>query len=238
VRHDQPAAPPTPDRPDGVARPRQRRYDRGMARLLACALVAGCSSVAIPGPAPAIRHPAQVHADRRIFRQLRVGKSSVATRTTFELVIDSGRATLVEIDEQAARARSVAEADRQPRWAVVAQRTYRGLVTPISGAVELALESEGVQPLQLHCAQRAVDAAGAGAVHVPSPDRPPDGSCGDRGASEPVATSSVQALVCDAGVADPDGDDDDRLVFADPPGLEHVLVSDDCLRDGGLRILR
>jgi hypothetical protein len=209
-----------------------------MPRLILCVLVAGCSSAGTPGPAPAVRAPVQAHPERRIFRQLRVGKAPVATRTTFELVIDGGRATLVELDEQADRARSVAEADRQTRWTVATRRTYRGSVTRLAGAVELALESEGVQPLPLHCTQRAVDAAPAGAVRVPSPDRPPDGRCGDGGAWTPAAVASVQALVCDAGASDPDGDDDDRLVFGDPPGLEYVFVHDDCLRGGGLRILR
>jgi hypothetical protein len=210
-----------------------------MARLIACVLFAGCSSAGTPGPAPAVRIPEQAHAEGRIFRQLRLSRSPVATRTTFELVIDGGRATLVELDEQADRVQSVAQADRQARWTVATQRTYRGTFTPVTGAVELALESEGVQPLQLHCTQRTVEAAGPGAVRVPSPDRRPGSSCDDRGAWDPAATSSVQALVCDAGVADPDGDDDDRLVFADSPGLEYVSVNDGCvLRGGGLRIVR
>jgi hypothetical protein len=210
-----------------------------MARLIACVLVAGCSSAGTSGSAPAVRSPVQAHAERRIFRQLRVGKSPVATRTTFELVIDGGRATLVELDEQADHVQSVAQADRQARWTVATQRTYRGSARLLAGAVELALESEGVQPLELHCTQRPVEAARAGAGRVPSPDRHPGDRCDHRGAWDPAATSSVQAVVCDAGVADPDGDDDDRLVFADPPGLEYVSINDDCvLRGGGLRIAR
>lgn len=209
-----------------------------MARLIACVLVAGCSSAGAPEPAPAVRNPVQAHTERRIFRQLRVGRSPVARRTTFELVIDGSRATLVELDEQADRARSVAEADRRTRWAVATRRMYRGSATPVAGAVELALASEGVQPLQLHCTRRAVDAVRTDAVPVPSQDRPPDDRCGDGGASNPAAAASVQALVCDAGASDPDGDDDDRLVFGDPPGLEYVFVHDDCRRGGGLRILR
>jgi hypothetical protein len=174
-----------------------------------------------------------------MFRQLRVGKVPMATRTTFELILDGERATLVEIDEQEHRALSLADADREARWTSGTRRMYRGAVTPVAGAVELALESEGVQPLQLHCTQHAVDAARAGAVRVPPPNRPPDGPCGDPGAWDPPATSSIHALVCDAGVAGPDGDDDDRLVFADPPGVEYVFVNDGCvLRGGGLRILR
>jgi hypothetical protein len=42
------------------------------------------------------------------------------------------------------------------------------------------------------------------------------------------------------GVADSDDeDDDDRLVFAAPPGLEYTTVNDDCVTHvGGLRIAR
>src|SRR3954467_12997751 len=83
-------------------------YDRSMARRILCILVAGCSSAGTPGAAPAVRAPVQAHPERWIFRQFRVGTSPVATRTTFELVIDGGRVTLGELDEQAARARSVA----------------------------------------------------------------------------------------------------------------------------------
>jgi hypothetical protein len=65
-------------------------------------------------------------------------------------------------------------------------------------------------------------------------------ACGDRGAWDPPATTPVQAMVCDTGVADADeDDDDDRLVFAAPPGLEYTTVSDDCVtHGGGLRIAR
>jgi len=207
-------------------------------RILAVVLVAGCGSAAPPHP-PAAHSEAPPAAERQIFRQLRVGTRPIATRTTFELVIDGSRASLTETDERGRRALAMVDADRGARWDVVARRTYLGSAMIKPGAVELVLASEGVQPLQLRCTRRAVDAAAAGALRVPSPDRPADYACGDRGGWQPPATSQVAATVCDAGGADPDDDDDDRLVFAPPPGLEYAAVNDDCaLRGGGLRIAR
>jgi hypothetical protein len=207
-------------------------------RILAVVLVVGCGS-AVPSRPAAAHSEAPPAAERQIFRHLRVGTRPIAMRTTFALVIDGSRASLTETDEREHGALALAEADRGARWEVVARRSYRGGATVTSGAIELALASDGVQPLQLRCTRRAVDAAAAGAIRVPSPDRPGDYTCGDRGVWQPPATSSVAALVCDAGVADPDDDDDDRLVFAPPPGLEYVSVDDACaLRGGGLRIAR
>lgn len=214
-------------------------YDRGMKWILGLVLVAGCGPVAPPVSAPLTHHAPQVAAERRIFRQLRVGTRQPATRTTFELVIDSDRASLFESDERERRALSMADADRGAHWTVAAQRTYRGTATVMSGALDLALASDGVQPLQLHCTPRSVVAAAPGALRVSS-STAVDHACGDRGAWDPPATTHVQALVCDSGVADADEeDDDDRLVFAAPPGLEYTTVNDDCVtHGGGLRIAR
>jgi hypothetical protein len=210
-----------------------------MKRILGLALVAACGSVASPASAPLAQHAAPAAAQRRIFRQLRVGTRQTATRTTFELVIDGDRAYLLESDERERRALAMADADRDAHWTVAAQRTYRGTATVTSGALDLALASDGVQPLQLRCTPRSVEAAAPGALRVSSSTRV-DHACDDRGAWAPPATTPVQAMVCDTGVADPDEqDDDDQLVFAALPGLEYATVHDDCVtHGGGLRIVR
>lgn len=211
-----------------------------MKRILGVALVASCGAAASPASTPPVRQAAPVAAERWIFRQLRVGTRQTAMRTTFELVIDGDRASLLESGEQDRRARLMAEADRNAQWTVVTQRMYRGTATVTPGALDLELASDGVQRLQLRCIPRSVDAAAPGALRVPSPGRAADGACGDHGTWDPPATSLVRALVCDSGGADPDDeDDDDRLVFAPPPGLEYAAVNDGCvLRGGGLRIAR
>jgi hypothetical protein len=228
-----------------------------MPRILCLVLLTACSAaapVAAPVTAPVATPPvSEPRLDRRLFRQLRVGQRPTAKRTTFELIVDGDRASLVEIEEREQRALSMAEADREARWRETARRTYRGSAATVSGALQLALRSDGVQPLQLHCTARSVDAAAAGAIRVPSPGGAQEGC--DRGAWSPAATLRVAALVCSAGGAAPDDDHgeaepahddhgehddhDDRLVFARPPGLEHALVNDGCaLRGGGLRIAR
>lgn len=150
-----------------------------MLRIVIVALVAGCSAAAPAPRAPAVPAPPP-GGERWIFRQLRIGPRAIASRTTFELAIDGGRASLVEIDESALRVRS---------------------------------------------ADPSSDARGAG-------------SGDDRGAWEPPATVPVQAMVCDAGIVDPDADADDALMFARAPGLEYVSVTDRGARSGGLRVLR
>lgn len=226
-----------------------RRYHGAspMPRILGLVLLAACSTAA-PQTAPVVAPPAgEARVDRRLFRQLRVGQRPTARRTTFELVVEGDRASLVEIEEREQRALSMGQADREARWTQTGRRTYRGSAVTVAGALQLALQSDGVQPLQLRCAARSVDAAMAGAVRVPSPGRSEEGC--DRGAWSPAATVRVPALVCSAGGATPDeghgdaehehDDHDDRLVFARPPGLEHALVNDGCaLRGGGLRIAR
>jgi hypothetical protein len=207
--------------------------------MLTAALVAGCSAAAPPRTSPVVHDDAPAAAERWIYQQLRVGKLPIASRTIFELAIDGDRASLVETDERAPRALSMAEADRGAQWKIVGQRTYHGTARTTPGALDLALASEGVQPLPLHCTPRSIDAAAPGALRVPSPNRLASSACGDHGVWEPPATTSVHAIVCDTGAAAADEDDDDRLVFARPPGLEYAAVHDDCvLQGGGLRIIR
>jgi hypothetical protein len=220
-----------------------------MSRILGLVLLAGCSAGPPPvAPVAAVPRPpaSEPHVERQLFRQLRVGIRPIARRTSFELVIEGDRASLVEIEEREQRALSMAQADREARWTVTARRTYRGTAATVAGALQLELSAEGVQPLRLRCAPRPVDVAVAGALRVPSPERPADASC-DRGVWSPPTKTRVAALVCSAGGAGPDADDhehhdehddhDDRLVFARPPGLEHAAVNDACaLRGGGLRI--
>jgi hypothetical protein len=212
-------------------------------RTLVVALIAGCGTAAAPRTASVVHDDAPAAAERWIFRQLRVGKLPIATRTIFELVIEGDRASLIETDQREHRALSLAEADRGAHWKIVGQRTYRGTASNAPGALDLALAlalaSEGVQPLQLHCTPRSIDAAAPGALRVPSPNRPADYACGDHGVWDPPAMTPIHAIVCDAGTGASDDDDDDRLVFARPPGLEYAAVHDDCvLQGGGLRIIR
>jgi hypothetical protein len=215
-------------------------------RPLVLALAVGCGAPAAPPVAPVARGTPVIHnsvpaADRWVFRQLRVGKLPIASRTSFELVLHGDHATLAETDEREHRALAMAEADRGAQWTIVAQRTYRGTARVRPGAVDLALGSDGVQPLELHCTERSVPAAAPGALRVPSPNRPADYECGDRGVWDPPGTTAVPSLLCNAGGASDadDEDDDDRLAFARPPGLEHASVNDDCVvQGGGLRIVQ
>jgi hypothetical protein len=212
-----------------------------MLRFVTVVLVAGCSA-ATPAPPRAPAVPARPPgAERWIFRQVRLGPR-IASRTTLELVVDGGRASLVEIDESEGHALSLPEVDRGTRWQLVGRRTYRGTAAKTAGSLELALSSEGVQPLQLHCVPHSIAAGAPGALRVrsvnPSSDGRGDGRNDDREAWEPPATVPVQAMVCDAGITDPEADDDDALMFARPPGLEYVSVTDGGARASGVRILQ
>ncbi|HEX4456065.1 MAG TPA: hypothetical protein VH143_34630 [Kofleriaceae bacterium] len=119
-----------------------------------------------------------------------------ATRiTTFELSFDGDRATLVETDGRAAH-------------------TYRGT----RHGAELALTTDDMQPLALHCERRAIEAAAPGDDCNAARDRHAD------------------ALVCSAPGqtgGGGDADADDELVFAPAPGFEWLEAA--C--GGGLRQL-
>jgi hypothetical protein len=209
-----------------------------MLRILTVVFVAGCSA-AVPTRAVPASPAARPDAfERWVFRQLRIGPGTIASRTTFELVIDGGRASLLETDEVEHRALSMLEADHGARWSTVARRNYRGTATNSPGSLELVLASDGVQSLELTCVPRSIDAAAPGALRVPSPDRSTDDRDGGRGAWNPPATTAVRTMVCGAGISDPDADDDDALMFARFPGLEYVSVTDRGARIAGVRIVQ
>lgn len=131
-----------------------------------------------------------------VFRQLHVGASG-ASRTTFELALQADRARLVEIEERAPDATT---------WTRISSRTYTGT----RHGTELSLATDDMQPLALHCEERGVGIAARGSVHA------------DCTTTHELA--HVDALVCTApgqgGSDDADGDADDRMVFAAPPGVE------------------
>lgn len=211
---------------------------RGLASIdrIALVLLAACRTTAPVPATPVQRVPTAPAGERRVFHQLRVGKAVMASRTTFELTLDGSRAQLSEVDERADHGLELADVERGARWTVAARQTYHGTASGPAGAPQLALEAAGVQSLQLHCVVRSLDVAAAGAHRVPSSEAKSGGEC-DGGVWEPRTTTRVDALVCDAGVPDPDGDDDDQLVFA-ARAVEYVAVNDGCaLRGGGLRLM-
>jgi hypothetical protein len=93
-----------------------------------------------------------------------------------------------------------------------AAHTYRGT----RRGAELSLTTDDMQPLALHCERRAIVAAAPGDDCNAARDRHAD------------------ALVCSApGATGDNGDADDELVFATPPGFEWLEAA--C--GGGLRQL-
>jgi len=194
-------------------------------------------------PREPIAHHVEPARDVWIHRKLHVGMlRGHSQRATFELTFDGDRATLVETDAQAPRAKL--EETERATWEVRSTRTYAGTRRSEGGAVMLDLASSGVQPLRLRCTAQAVQVAAAGARRVPSPDRGSDYACGDPGVWEPRGVMPVDALVCGEATHpveedDGGGDDDDRLVFGRAPGIEWAFVNDGCgLQGGGLRRAR
>lgn len=167
----------------------------------------------------------------RVFRTLATSAaSSRANRTTFTLTIDGDRASLEETEQIIDGVRSIREADAASSWRVVSNRTYRGSARAYDGATLLDLETPGQQPIHLRCATTTVVAANRRARRIPTPTN----KCGDEGVWDPPTTSTVAAFVCgEATQPADDGDDDDRLVFGDAPGLEHASQHDECAPQGG-----
>jgi hypothetical protein len=185
-------------------------------------LLAACSSPR----APAAR-PEAVDGEVWIRRDLATGlvrKSS--TLDTYRLILDGERATL-EVSSSAA-------ADDGGPWRQTATRTFLGTVTVDGGARIVELREAGSELVwRWSCAPHTYDVAPADAVRAPSPDGP---ECGDAGRwSKPTRPREV--LAC-GGLAD----DDPELLegifaFAPAPGIEHLVVDDDCVAGGGLRAI-
>jgi hypothetical protein len=148
--------------------------------------VAACGAPATkPVPPPPL--PVAHGPERFVFRQRHVGERS-AHRTTFALTLDGSNATMIETEERA---------PDFVTWTTVSTRTYRGT----RNGSELALATDDMQPLALHCEHRGMAGAGPGDDCTAMRDR------------------KLDALVCNAP-GQVGGDADDFLMFAAPPGLE------------------
>jgi hypothetical protein len=204
-------------------------------RVLASIILVVLVACGPPPPrAPIAQHVAPAPAGPQIYRTLSAGLvRKAARRTTFALASDGERASIVETEEIAIDARTIDEVDRGAKWTVTSTRTYRGT----RRGPDLDLTTDDMQPLHLHCMAQTVEVAAPRARRVPSPNRPADYECGDRGVWDPAATRRLDALVCGApGQPADDADDDDRFVFAPAPGIELASENDDCaIHGGGLR---
>lgn len=102
---------------------------------------------------------------------------------------------------------------------------YLGTVTEKSGVVSIEVEN-GNDKLALQCKRTKLRAARATAVRAYHAKN--DG-CGDDGRWIPGATKPQIALRCS------DPEEWDQIAFAPTPGIEWVVLSDDCLAGGGWR---
>jgi hypothetical protein len=191
-------------------------------------LLAACG--AAPAPSPKIeQHTEPAAASTWIYRTLGLGlQRPGAMRATFELRLAPDAATLTETYERAKGPLTIVTADRSAQWTPAHAATYRGTRREVAGAIELDLAAPDVQPLHLRCAAKTVQVAAAGAQLA----------CSNNGAFDPPDLTPTRALICGEAMQPAAGeDDDDRLVFGPPPGIEAVDEHDDCeLR--GLRLAR
>jgi hypothetical protein len=194
-------------------------------------LAAGACGSRGTGPGTAAPDVDAVDGEVWLYRDLSTGlvrRSS--TLDTYRLVLDGERATL-----EVTNATSGGELpSRVADWHETSVRTFLGSVTLDGDERLLELREAGTELVwRWSCTPHTYDVAPADAVREATPDGL---ECGDPGRwSKPTRPTAI--LACgDLAAADPE-QLEGIFAFAPAPGVEHLVVDDDCVSGDGLRAI-
>jgi hypothetical protein len=164
---------------------------------------------------------AKSSAHELIFRQYSAGHVLKNQKlTTFTLSFDGVRASL------RTQPQTLKGSETGTEWLSDPEETFVGTLIRAdanSMTIDLAVK-EGTMSLQ--CSRSSVQVARANAVRIPNPKFTDE--CGDEGIWFPAKTTKKSGWKCES-----EGPLWLGLFLADPPGIEHLFVNDDCAMQGG-----
>jgi hypothetical protein len=111
-------------------------------------------------------------------------------------------------------------------WLPGTQSLYLGTATDDGKTLTLTLAA-GTDKLALTCTRDKLEVATANAVRKPRAKKSKTDECGDTGVWSPAKTKSLAVLSCK------DARYDAPMIFGPAPGIEYLVVNDDCKMQGG-----
>ena len=204
-------------------------------------LLAACSSspssTTTPSPPPpadaaiAIAIDAPVDAAPTVDAELAAAPASVFRFYSTGLVPTRTGPRLETWTLRTAGDRGVVQVERMAHgdgdtWTLASTSLYLGTATDDGKTLTLALAA-GTDKLALACTREKLPVAAATAVRKPHPKGKYKECGGDPGRWSPDKTKSIAVLQCKHPAFDA------PMPFAPAPGVEYLLVNDDCQMQGG-----